>query len=112
MGYVSPTGAPGGATRPSSFRRVTARSGAEPTRHRTRALFYDTRGRGRSDPVSDPARLGIERELDDLDQLCAHFRLERFSFDGKTASRGRDRRGWRGAGLSWASFSPWRHSRR
>lgn len=45
-------------------------------------IFYDTRGRGRSDPIRDPSRLGIERELEDLEQLRAHLRLERFSLVG------------------------------
>lgn len=41
------------------------------------AAFYDTRNRGRSDAVTDPSRLGFQREVDDLDQVRAHLELDR-----------------------------------
>ncbi|CAN5779076.1 alpha/beta hydrolase [soil metagenome] len=45
-------------------------------------LFYDQRGAGRSSPVSDPAQLGIEAHVRDVEALRQHFRLERLSLLG------------------------------
>ena len=42
-------------------------------------VFYDGRGRGSSDPVDDPALLGLERDLADLEMLRRHLGLESFS---------------------------------
>jgi pimeloyl-ACP methyl ester carboxylesterase len=42
-------------------------------------IFYDVRNRGRSDAVSDPAKLarGIQQDVDDLDAVRRHFRIDR-----------------------------------
>lgn len=42
-------------------------------------IFCDVRNRGRSDEVSDPAKLarGIEQDVDDLDAVRRHFGIER-----------------------------------
>ncbi len=70
--------------------------------HRT-VGFYDSRGRGRSETITDPARLGFHREVDDLDLVRAHFGVER------TAALG-----WSyGAGVAavWAMRNPSRATR-
>jgi proline iminopeptidase len=47
-------------------------------------IFYDVRNRGRSDEVSDPAKLarGIQQDVDDLDAVCRHFALEQLDVIG------------------------------
>lgn len=42
-------------------------------------IFYDARGRGRSDAASE---LGLERDLADLDEVRRWFQLERFALMG------------------------------
>jgi proline iminopeptidase len=44
-----------------------------------RVLFYDVRGRGRSDRVDDPRRLGFLVEVADLDAVRAALAVERWS---------------------------------
>jgi pimeloyl-ACP methyl ester carboxylesterase len=41
-------------------------------------IFYDVRNRGRSDTVTDPAKLarGIQQDVDDLDAVRRHFGIE------------------------------------
>jgi proline iminopeptidase len=63
----------------------------EPLAADRRVLFYDIRGRGRSDAVTDDL-LGIERDVADLEALRAHFELERldalgWSYHGLLAAR-------------------------
>ena len=38
-------------------------------------IFYDVRNRGRSETVTDPAKLarGIQQDVDDLDAVRRHF---------------------------------------
>lgn len=45
-------------------------------------LFYDQRGGGRSQAVTDAARLGIESHVADLEALRRHFGLRRMSLLG------------------------------
>jgi pimeloyl-ACP methyl ester carboxylesterase len=47
-------------------------------------VFYDVRNRGRSDTVTDPALLqrGIHNDVDDLDAVRRHFRLDRLNLIG------------------------------
>jgi proline iminopeptidase len=47
-------------------------------------VFYDVRNRGRSDTVTDPAKLqrGIHNDVDDLDAVRRHFGLERLALIG------------------------------
>jgi proline iminopeptidase len=50
-------------------------------RERT-VVLYDPRGRGRSDEVKDPALVGWDYELRDLDALRRHLSLDRVSLVG------------------------------
>jgi proline-specific peptidase len=45
-------------------------------------VHYDQRGIGRSSPLTDPERLTIDRHVEDLDALRAHFGLERLTLLG------------------------------
>ena len=47
-------------------------------------VFFDVRNRGRSDTVSDPAKLvrGIHNDVDDLDAVRRHFALDRLNLIG------------------------------
>src|SRR5207248_1958070 len=47
-----------------------------------RLIFYDLRGRGRSDAVRDPARIGITHDLTDVEAVRRHFELERMALVG------------------------------
>ncbi len=44
-------------------------------------VYYDQRGRGRSDPVA-PETIGIESEIEDLDAVRRHFALDRVALLG------------------------------
>jgi proline iminopeptidase len=45
-------------------------------------VFYDVRGRGRSDPVISRTRLSMDHEISDLEALAQHLGLERFAIIG------------------------------
>lgn len=45
-------------------------------------IYYDTRGRGRSEAVADPTRLTLAHEIADLEAIRRHFGLERFALLG------------------------------
>lgn len=45
-------------------------------------VFYDLRGRGRSENVTDPERLGIERDVGDLESVRAALGIERMHLLG------------------------------
>lgn len=45
-------------------------------------LVYDQRGRGRSDPALDTARLSVESDLADLERIRVHFGLRRVKLMG------------------------------
>jgi pimeloyl-ACP methyl ester carboxylesterase len=47
-----------------------------------RVVFYDPRGRGRSDTLRSESLVGIEADVADLEALRAHLELERFSILG------------------------------
>jgi proline iminopeptidase len=47
-----------------------------------RLLLYDQRARGRSDAVDDPARIGIDRDLDDLEDVVRQVGLRRYALVG------------------------------
>ncbi len=45
-------------------------------------VFYDMRDRGRSDPVPDTTRVGIQQDIEDLEAVRVHFGYERVSLIG------------------------------
>ena len=47
-------------------------------------IFYDVRNRGRSDTITDPAKLarGIQQDVDDLDVVRQHFGIDRVDLIG------------------------------
>jgi proline iminopeptidase len=47
-------------------------------------IYYDQRGNGRSDLITDSARLGLDRHIADLDAVRAHFGLERMNLLGNS----------------------------
>lgn len=47
-----------------------------------RLVYYDQRGRGASSPVPNPEELTVDTELDDLERVREHFRLESTSLLG------------------------------
>jgi hypothetical protein len=49
-----------------------------PLAHGGTVVFYDMRGRGRSDPVNDSARVSIGLEVTDLDAVRQHVHAVRF----------------------------------
>lgn len=49
---------------------------------RRTVVFYDVRGRGRSSAIHDMARLGLERDVEDLETLRAHLGLARMAVLG------------------------------
>jgi proline iminopeptidase len=61
-------------------------------------LYYDQRGRGRSDTVTDSHAMGVERDVADLEALRRALRLERLTLIGH---------GWGGAvGVRYAMAHP------
>lgn len=55
-------------------------------------LFYDIRGRGRSDTIRDESLLGVQHDVEDLETLRAGLGIERFdllgwSYHGAVAAR-------------------------
>jgi proline iminopeptidase len=54
----------------------------QPLAHGRALLFYDQRGGGRSEPVRDPERLGLDDHVRDLEALRQHFGLKRLSLFG------------------------------
>jgi pimeloyl-ACP methyl ester carboxylesterase len=58
---------------------------------RRRLIFYDIRGRGWSDPVASPDVLGLDRDVEDLETVRAHFGIGQvatigFSYLGAVAA--------------------------
>ena len=51
-------------------------------------LFYTQRGGGRSDPVENPAQLGIDAHVRDLEALRQHFGMERLTVLGHSGGAG------------------------
>ncbi|MDQ5866543.1 MAG: alpha/beta hydrolase [Chloroflexota bacterium] len=51
-------------------------------------IFYDGRGRGGSDPVTDPSQVQPGYEEQDLERVRAHFGLQRFSLIGWSSNGG------------------------
>jgi pimeloyl-ACP methyl ester carboxylesterase len=55
---------------------------------RHRVVFYDARNRGRSQSITEAARLGFYREVDDLEAVRAHLGLERVAVLGWSYNAG------------------------
>ena len=53
-----------------------------PLAHGRTVIFYDQRGGGRSQLVADPAQLGLDRHLADLEAVRRHFGLEKMTLVG------------------------------
>ena len=51
-------------------------------------LFYTQRGGGRSDPVEDPAQLGVDAHVRDLEALRRHFGLGHLTLLGHSGGAG------------------------
>ena len=47
-------------------------------------VYYDQRGNGYSDLIDEPARLSLDRHVDDLDAVRAHFGLRRMKLIGNS----------------------------
>ena len=47
-------------------------------------IYYDQRGGGRSDPVTDPGRLTISRHVEDLEAVRKFFKLEKVTLMGNS----------------------------
>lgn len=54
----------------------------EPLAQKRRVIFYDMRGRGRSELVRDSARIGMEHDVADLEAVRLHFKLDRMQLLG------------------------------
>lgn len=65
---------PGGMYLSYEFKRLAAEN-------RT-LVFYDQRGRGRSEAINDKSKLGIRYELSDLESIRTYFGFERVSLIG------------------------------
>lgn len=47
-------------------------------------IFYDMRDRGHSDEVSDPAKITIQKDVDDLEAIRSHFGAEKVALIGES----------------------------
>lgn len=56
----------------------------EPLAKGRRVIYYDQRGNGRSDLISDGKRLGYEYHVADLDAVRQHFKLDKMSLLGNS----------------------------
>lgn len=65
---------PGGMYLSYEFKRLAAENRI--------LVFYDQRGRGRSEAISDKSKLGIRFELSDLESIRKYFGFERISLIG------------------------------
>jgi proline iminopeptidase len=53
-----------------------------PLLHDSSVLFYDQRGRGRSDPVGNPDLISLDHEVRDLETIRQHFHLDQMAVLG------------------------------
>ena len=54
----------------------------EPLAHGRTLVFYDSRGRGGSDTVTDLSKIGLRQEVEDLEALRQHLGLRQFCLVG------------------------------
>lgn len=55
-----------------------------PLAKRRRVIYYDQRGQGRSELITDGKKLGVERHVADLEALRKHFKLEKMTLLGNS----------------------------
>lgn len=60
------------------------RADMEPLAKGRRVIYYDQRGQGRSDVVTDGTKLGYEEHVADLEALRQHFKLEIMTLMGNS----------------------------
>jgi proline iminopeptidase len=60
------------------------RADMEPLAKGRRVIYYDQRGNGRSDLITDGKKLGYEYHVADLEALRKHFKLEKMSLLGNS----------------------------
>ena len=56
----------------------------EPLAKGRRVIYYDQRGQGRSELLSDGTKLGYEQHVADLEALRVHFKLDRMTLIGNS----------------------------
>ncbi len=72
-------------------------------------IYYDLRCRGRSDPVTDPAEIGMEQDIRDLDLLRQYFGVEQMALLGMVVCRGHGRAVCRTLSAAGDAPADWRH---
>ena len=60
------------------------RADFEPLAKERRVIYYDQRGQGRSELLSDGTKLGYEKHVADLEALRVHFKLDRMTLIGNS----------------------------
>jgi proline iminopeptidase len=60
------------------------RADFEPLAKGRRVIYYDQRGQGRSELLSDGTKLGYEQHVADLEALRVHFKLDRMTLIGNS----------------------------
>ena len=60
------------------------RADFEPLAKERRVIYYDQRGQGRSELLSDGTKLGYEKHVADLEALRVHFKLDRITLIGNS----------------------------
>ncbi len=66
----------------NSFESILA--DLEPLAKGRRVIYYDQRGNGRSDLITDPARLAVSKHVEDLEAVRAYFKLDRMTLLGNS----------------------------
>lgn len=60
------------------------RADLEPLAKGRRVIYYDQRGQGRSELITDESKLGYEQHVSDLDAVRQHFKLEKVTLLGNS----------------------------
>ncbi len=60
------------------------RADFEPLSKGRRVIYYDQRGQGRSELISDGTKLGYEQHVADLEALRVHFKLDKMTLIGNS----------------------------
>src|SRR5687768_6774412 len=56
----------------------------EPMAKGRRVIYYDQRGQGRSEVITDGKKLAVEHHVKDLEALRTHFKLEKLTLYGNS----------------------------